>query len=373
MKHFRFARLLPWLVISLCPPLLGHCGGALEHGTETGNPPVVEQQKLHVVLHDSGVEVVGDPGAVPAGASVAVTNLRTGESVQATAGADGSVNIDVPGTAQDTYDVTVSSGGGTQSVQVTAATPGGPVEPYRDPPGGTSSTSLSDADLPGASCDALETLLGQRIATAFESGSTQCRTDDDCVFAGWGAGCYFQCGGSFLSVNGSILARAAAEQSVAPVCSELQRCIRQPASSCPPPLTTRAQCSNGVCQPLDLSTYSCEQLSDTASARLVTTLTGGTQCLQDADCMLFEPSVSCAFSCPGHPMAVAVYAGPAFNAAVQRIESPFCDEFHNRGTCTGPFPLPCPAPLFQPKAVCVLPSPGVPGTTGQCTVASSPL
>src|SRR5215471_11848241 len=104
MKHFRLTRFLPWLLIAVCPPLLGHCGGAVEHGTETGNPPVVEEKKLHVVLHDDGAEVVGDAGAVPAGASVTVTNTRSGDHVQAIASADGSLNVSVPGTLGDEYE-----------------------------------------------------------------------------------------------------------------------------------------------------------------------------------------------------------------------------------------------------------------------------
>src|SRR3954468_834648 len=111
MKPLRLARCLPWLWIAVCPPLLGHCGGAVEHGTETGNPPVIEQQKLHVVLHDDGVVVVGDPGAVSPGASVAVTNTRTGAHAEASAGSDGSVSVSVHGTLDDEYEVTVSSEG----------------------------------------------------------------------------------------------------------------------------------------------------------------------------------------------------------------------------------------------------------------------
>ena len=121
MKHLRFAHLFPWLLIAICPPLLGHCGGALEHGTETGNPPVVEQQKLHVVLHDDGVEVVGEGGAVSPGATVTVTNTRSGDRAEAIARADGSVNVSVPGTLADEYEVTVASSGGSQTVRVTIA------------------------------------------------------------------------------------------------------------------------------------------------------------------------------------------------------------------------------------------------------------
>ena len=159
MKHFRFARLLPWLVISLCPPLLGRCGGALEHGTETGNPPVIEQQKLHVVLHDDGVEVVGEAGSVSPGASVTVTNTRTGEHAEAIARADGSVSVSVPGTLTDEYEVTVSSGGGSQSVRVKASAPddsiASPSTGGASADAGASSTNLSDAQLSSALQEAL--------------------------------------------------------------------------------------------------------------------------------------------------------------------------------------------------------------------------
>jgi hypothetical protein len=137
MKLSRLARCLPRLLLALCPPLLGHCGGAVEHGTETGNPPVVEQQKLHVGLHDDGVVVVGDPGAVSPGATVVVTNVRSGERSEASAGADGSVSVSVPGTLDDEYEVTVSSGGRSQTVLVSAS-------------------AGASAELASASCDSLE-------------------------------------------------------------------------------------------------------------------------------------------------------------------------------------------------------------------------
>lgn len=389
MKHFRFARLLPWLLIAVCPPLLGHCGGALEHGTETGNPPVVEQQKLHVVLHDDGVEVVGEAGSVSPGATVTVTNTRSGDHAEAIARADGSVNVRVPGTLDDEYEVTVASGGGSQSVRVKAANESSPsatnsdaadtgvdntTDTKVDNETAGSNATLSDAELSSASCDVLENTLAQRVASAFGSGDTQCRTDDDCVYANWGAACYYQCGSSFLSVNGATQAQADAVQSTAPVCNELQsRCLRQPPSSCPPLPSTMPQCSNGVCQALDLSSYSCEQLSNTALARLDTALTGAArECMQDADCTLYNPSLSCAFSCPGHPSAVAVSALTALNASSERIESRICSEFQNRA-CSGPFALPCPAPVIQPKAVCSFPSSGAPGTPGQCTLTSTQL
>ena len=54
MKHFRFARLLPWLVISLCPPLLGHCGGALEHVGRDRPAAVLLVDVHHGRISDAG-------------------------------------------------------------------------------------------------------------------------------------------------------------------------------------------------------------------------------------------------------------------------------------------------------------------------------
>src|SRR5688500_4929854 len=100
MKHIRVTRLLPWLLIAVCP-VLGRCGGTTEPGTETGNPPSIETRRLHIVVRDTGVEVVGEAGAVSPGASVTITNRSTGQQVQVTAGADGSLNVAVPGSLQD--------------------------------------------------------------------------------------------------------------------------------------------------------------------------------------------------------------------------------------------------------------------------------
>ena len=349
MKHLSLTRLLPWLSIAVCSPMLNHCGGSAEPGTETGNPPGVEARRLHIVLRDSGVEVVGDAGAVSPGARVRVTNTSSGEQAEATARADGSVSVIVPGSLEDEYDVTVSNGGGSQTVRVSAASNG-------------DSNGTADSDLGSASCEALENTLGQRIADGFSSGNTACRVDDDCVFQGWGAGCYFQCGGSFLSVNGAALAQMAVEEDTAPVCSELEsRCTRQPASSCPPPTTTTPECANGVCQGLDLSGFSCEELSNSAAARLGDLIDGaGRSCSVESDCTLYNPGLACAANC-GYPIAVATAALLELTGSITRLEDRFCSEFTDR-SCPGPFQFPCPAPLMDPRASCV---------SGQCTLTST--
>jgi hypothetical protein len=361
MRHSSLVRLLPWLLISVCPPLLGHCGGSTEPGTETGNPPVVEQQRLHIVLRDTGVEVVGDPGAVTAGASVQLTNRRTGDHAEATARADGSVSVSVPGSLQDEYEVTVATRGGSQTVRVT--TTSGDTSSAGSAGVGPGDTGASDAELASASCSTLESTLRQRVSAGFSGGDTACRVDDDCVFQGWGVGCYFQCGSSFLSVNGAALAQAQVQTDTAPVCNELtSRCTREPPFSCAPVPTTTPECANGVCRGLDLSALGCDELANTASSRLNSLLdTADHGCARDSDCTLYDPSLACVADC-GRPTALATQALPDLTGRVEQLEERFCAEFENR-SCPGPFQLPCPPPLMTPKASCV---------SGQCSVTSTP-
>ena len=366
MKHLRLVRWLPWLLIAVCPPLLGHCGGALEHGTETGNPPVVEQQKLHVVLHDDGVEVVGEAGSVSPGAAVTVTNTRSGDHAEAIARADGSVNVRVPGTLDDEYEVTVASAGGSQTVRVKASANEATNSMNTSP-----DDNLSDAQLASASCDSLRATLEQRVSAGFSSADLSCTTDDDCTDQRWADGCYNGCGRSILPGESFVRVRDQLASSLAPLCSEIfSRCSLRDDDRCEPP-TSVPQCLAGTCQALDLSSSSCEDLSNTAAARLDELLAGANrECTQDSDCFLYQQPLRCVFTCPGRPTSVAASAVAGLEKGLAHIES-YCDVFQFRRTCAGPFPLPCPSPLIAPKAVCIFASPEVPGTPGQCGLTYS--
>jgi hypothetical protein len=378
MRNSSLTHFLPWLLVALCPPLLGHCGGAAEPGTETGNPPVVEQQKLHIVLGDTGVQVLGDAGAVTPGANVTVTNRTTGAHIAATARADGSISVVVPGSVQDEYEVTVSNGSGTQTVGLTATN-----GPDRGDPTGTNGTTTngtgtnsiaSDAELTSASCNTLENTLGQRVADGFSSASTACSSDSDCVYSGWGVGCYFQCGSSFLSVNGASLAQTQIERVTAPVCNELaSRCAREAPQPCIGDAVSIPECADGVCRGLELGALSCNDLGNRAATRLASTIEASDHsCTTDADCTLFEPNLSCASHCNGFPSVVALSALPALNESVGQLENQFCTTFQRR-SCPGPFALPCPAPLMAAKAACIFSGLGPPEGSGKCSLTSIPF
>jgi hypothetical protein len=339
MKDFRWTRLLPWLVISLCPPLLGHCGGAVEHGTETGNPPVVEQQKLHVVLHEEGVVVVGDPGAVSPGATVSVTNVRSRDRSEASAGTDGSVSVSVPGTLADEYEVTVSSDGRSQSVRVSAG------------------SAATNSELAGASCDSLEQTLSEQVGSGYAAAS-QCQVDSDCTMGG-DVGCYFTCGGPPVSVAGEDAARQSLLESTAPVCAELtRRCGPRGPMRCPASLTT-AGCNNGVCQALEA--LDCRDLQDRLRQHRSDIVEQAPRdCTIDTDCALIQTSVRCIADC-GSYGSVRASAADQVTMQVSAEAATICAQYEIQ-SCPAPIPLPCDA-AAEPRAACV---------AGKCDLAYQP-
>src|SRR5688572_20334251 len=222
------ARLSTCLLLALSPALLGHCGGATNGGsmgTETGNPPVVDSQKLRLVAHGGGAELVGEPGAVTAGATVRLDNRSTGASAVVTANGDGSFRVEVAGTALDDYEVTVTAQGRSVSADV-----------------GISSVATPPVDLASLSCEQLQSSLEQQLTSAYEPFSQTCTSDSDCVIQWWG-GCFVGCGASYVLGSQLTSAVAAAEQSTAPVCNEIENrgCISPSTPNCAAPDPIKCQ------------------------------------------------------------------------------------------------------------------------------------
>jgi hypothetical protein len=328
----------------LCPALLAHCGKASEQAIETGNVVGVSKQKLHLIPGDTDVEVVGDAGAVGAGANVTVINRSSGEHSEAIAKVDGSFAIVVAGSLQDEYEVTVSNGSTTQMVRISASTNG---------PSSDTSTDLSSA-----SCASLETTLTQHVSAGFAAGDKRCDADVDCVYADWRVGCYSGCGGTFLSVaaayplvtdagaggaTGVEVTRATVEQDITPVCNELSsRCGSEAPSSCPPaPDPFEGECYARACRPANIDRLTCSELSlkawDHASGLVDR---APRDCTVDADCALVSNSVRCVAGCGGSFQTVQVGAVEAAEASVRRAEDYFCSRFENK-PCPPPTPLPC--------------------------------
>lgn len=114
----------------LSPQLLATLGcssdSASVGSTDTGNPPVIDTQSLSVERSGDGVVVSAEPGGVPGGASVEVTNLATGDSASTTADDDGSFEVELAGSVDDEYEVEVEADGERDSATISASgvTPG---------------------------------------------------------------------------------------------------------------------------------------------------------------------------------------------------------------------------------------------------------
>lgn len=348
MTHFSLFRLLPCILIAACPALFIHCGSSAD-STETGNPGVAEQ-KLHIFTRDTGVEVVGDIGAVDAGANVSVVNRRSGDHADAIAKADGSFLIVVPGSLQDEYAVTVSSGSATQTVGLSAT---------------ANQTGDTGADLMNASCALLDDEIDKRVAIDLSASDATCESDVDCFYVDRQTACSSQCGGRFLSATGAEAAGAAFELDVKPLCDESsRRCSPETFTSCAaPPDPFEAECYDRACRSANIDGLTCNDLASKADSRANDLLDRAPRaCTTDADCALVSYAVSCVAGCGNRFKSVNANEVESAKASVQRVEDYFCSRFANK-PCPAPLDLPCARPPNQgPQATCV---------AGQCEIASA--
>jgi hypothetical protein len=325
------------LLLATAPAPFVHCGGETLLGTETGNPPFIDSHALYLERTADGVRVVGKPGAVtPGGAQVTITNLSTGERVEALAAEDGSLDVQIAGAPGDEYEVVASSGG----QQVTQS---------------LSFTELAGRqNLDGVSCVALEDTLNASLLASYAGADTTCSVDTDCAHAGSSGRprCYNGCGIALvLSVAAEAAASAAAIDLTASVCAALDGCEREP----PPPCSGGSDfeiptCRAGQCQSVNTITAACDSLELATRSRF-DALVGASDrtCSEDTDCVAIQPSATCVRTC-GNQVSIARSAVDALAARIQsEIEEPVCGIISQRG-CLTPEP-PC-APPPPAAAAC---------------------
>jgi hypothetical protein len=316
-------------------PTLSHCGAGI--GTETGNPPGIIQQKLYLELVENGVRVVGNAGAItPSAASVRVTNRATGESVGAIAGADGSLDVVVPGAAGDEYEVTVSSGGQEVSEPISFA------------------QIAQDPDVADLTCQALESTLSGNLLALVESADASCAVDDDCTFAYWSdiASCYYQCSYQVLSYAGLADAQMRGDRSIPGVCAPLEACDRPPPASCPL-VQAVPTCREGRCLAIEAERASCggPELEDAAALRTRLRAEADRTCSVDADCRLANVVVSCLPDCDFGVESVSQAAAADLEASLRdQVDLQLCQPYLARG-CFPPV-VDCSVPPGPPEAFC---------------------
>jgi hypothetical protein len=335
--------IVPCLLLASAP-LLSHCGEAAGLGTETGNPPRLEEKRLYLEVVAGGIRVVGTPGAIaPPSASVRVTNLTTGVSVEASAAADGSLDVVIAAEPGDELEVRVSSGGQEVSERLSFG------------------EIARRSDLSGASCQALESTLYQTVNEVFEDADTACTDDVDCMSIGHGAAasCYYECGIDIVSRSGAAVARSRGEQLTASVCAALEACDRPAPSSCPLLDPGFPRCIAGRCQGVEPSTFGCDDILETAQTRRTQLRdTPSKQCVEDTDCGLANIGVRCLFDCEYIVDSVAVSGVAALEASIRdEVDSAYC-ALASANRCE-PATIDCSPPTGTATAVC---------NTGTCEV-----
>jgi hypothetical protein len=344
MRLLSLARPLPLLLCALLPPALIRCGAAVDdYGTETGNPPVIQKSKLRLEETPDGLRLIGEPRAVPSGASVRVTNLRSGASLETSAGADGSLDVALDGERSDDYELIVTTAGGEARTTLSAA-------------------ALPD-DLSTLSCDGLNVALENTVWSSFASVDRACTQDTDCVSEGWGNECFSRCTGVIASRAGSAAASLEASERIQPLCDQRARarCPALPEPSCAP--LPPVLCQQGQCVAQAETQLSCEDSSREAYRRRDDVLRRAShECTVADECAIVTPRLSCVADCY-FGAAIAMSAVLGIDPEIEAIEQQVCVSAAEQRGCEPPRPLPC-EPPGDPRVDCV---------QGTCTLSFPPF
>lgn len=264
----RLPRLLPWVLVAIGPPLLGRCGGAVEHGTEaeagSGSPSVPSSAQTSGNTVDAG----------EGGPSDACTTLRQTLAARVSAGF---ANLDTT-CLRDEDCLFVSPSVGCYSScpslissrSVTQTAPDAVLQDIAplceefEEEHCEASPLVCNAGRPtlfcdgtcarvdSASCDDLLRVASVRVTSIFDDAPRACSSDDDCALAQATLVCVPSCG-NLQSVASSAL--EGLQRSIAAAqglyCGSLKSrgCPAQPQLPCVAPRgTTRAACNAGQCQ-----------------------------------------------------------------------------------------------------------------------------
>jgi hypothetical protein len=158
-----------------------------QDSTETGNPPVIDADRVALVVEGDEVHVVGENGAVePGGATIRVRNLVSDKNANGRAAMDGSFDISAPGEAHDGFSVQASNGDAESKVVIVTQ-------------GGAVAVDGSDGSL---SCEEQTNTAYKQLNAALDAADDTCTDASDCVRVGLGSVCTDGCVGGFVSDAG---------------------------------------------------------------------------------------------------------------------------------------------------------------------------
>jgi hypothetical protein len=310
-------------VVVVVGSLIAACFSATKplDSTQTGNPPVIDTERVALRLSSTDLRVIGEPGAVePGGAKVEVKNLTTGMSFTTEAAADGSFDLAVTGTANDAYSVRAKAGGKTSS----------PVFVLR----GTA--AIGDGRDGSLSCEQRNTLAGELLSQTSESADRICTVDADCAAVVARASCYAPgCTYAYVSARGRAEIESVSRDIDANLCADyeadgcshaLPKCMEPATAVC-----AMGRCEGSTPAQSEEPAPSCNSLALKAGKLLDDAIQAADRsCMVDADCMSARVHVSCREEC-AFAAGVSRSGLDTLDAALSRIEAQECGQFETLG------------------------------------------
>jgi hypothetical protein len=267
-------RRLIWLLSAVFPPLLGRCGGALEHGTETGDPSSVASNASESQTVPVSAQTSTDMADAGGGSHGTCTALRQELAARLSAGFTNVdktcqrdeeclfIRTDVSCYSSCNSVIASRSGAraaGSAVVQDIVALCTEFDNQHCESPIPTcvagSPVLVCDGictTVDSLGCDDVPALTAARLTTVINDASRACSRDNDCVLAHADIRCVSSCG-NVQSVASSALEglhRSIAEtEGLYCGTAESHGCPAPLALPCAPPLgTPRATCNAGRCE-----------------------------------------------------------------------------------------------------------------------------
>jgi hypothetical protein len=215
----------------------------LERGTETGNPPVLDVDKVALVVGSDSVRIVGRAGAVsPGGVSVEATIVGTGEIVRGRANADGSFEITLEASADAVVEVRARSGD--ESSRLAYVTRGGAL--------------VGTGDDDSLSCMQRTNVASQAAGGLASAADKRCQSAADCALVSTRTQCSDSCGELPIAAGAVAGLRAGIDRIDRELCASFSsdgcNVIALP---CVPPPQGPVACVAGQCTQLQASASPC--------------------------------------------------------------------------------------------------------------------
>jgi hypothetical protein len=322
-----------------------------EGSTQTGNPPTLDRARVTLVVGADDIRIAGEPGAAtPGGATIEITNLTTGEVIEATAASDGSFDVSVDGSPDDAFVVRVIADG-EQST---------PVYVVR---GGAEIAGEADGSL---SCEQYTALATAVLDASSAAADRSCSTSADCSPVALSMSCV-PCFLSEASSSGASQIEATFEAVTGGLCAAaLDEGCRFPIPRCvapDPPECVAGQCTAATAE------LSCDERQMKSSEILSEAVQAADKrCESDDDCMLFGGGTMCGTGLCGGALASSE-GGAQIAQTLAEINAGICANFREDG-CRNP-PMLCPfVPNPPPRCEagqCTQSPPATDGGTPDCT------